>query len=96
MKIFSLIKAIPISKNLIKPVVVSLTLFGLFYLILQNYMNVEPWMIFIVLLFFYFIYFVAVLFTRSLDPEDLKILQILEAKTGRKSKILRRLILRFQ
>jgi O-antigen/teichoic acid export membrane protein len=96
LKLYSLIGAISISKNLVKPLVVSLALFGLFYLILQDFINIRPWMVLIILVFFYLIFIVSVLITKSLDQEDLKMLQILEAKTGRKSKILRRLILRFQ
>ena len=96
LKLYSLIGAISISKNLVKPLVVSLTIFCLFYLILQDLIYIKSWMVLIILVIFYFIFIVTVLFTKSLDQEDLQMLQILEAKTGRKSKIFRRLILRFQ
>jgi len=96
LKLYSLIGAISLSKNLIKPMVVSLALFGLFYLILQDFIYIRSWMVLVILVFFYLIYLVSILITKSLDQEDLNFLQILEAKTGRKSKLLRRLILKFQ
>ena len=96
LKLYSIIRAISISKNLVKPMFVSLVLFILFYLILQNFLDIRSWMVLIILVIFYFIFLMSLLFTKSLDKEDLQMLQILEAKTGRKSKIFRRLILRFQ
>jgi O-antigen/teichoic acid export membrane protein len=95
-KLYSLIGAISISKNIIKPTVLSLTLISLFYIISKNFISVKWWMLIVILISFYIIYILSILITRSLDKEDLKMLQILEAKTGKKSKILRRLLLKFQ
>ena len=95
-KLYFLIKAKSLSKNLIKPMVVSLILFGLFYFISQNFIIIKSWMFVIILIFFYMIFALSVLVTKSLDKEDLRILQAIEEKTGRKSKLLRRLFLKFQ
>jgi len=65
-------------------------------MIFQNIITIEWWMLPIILLLFYSVYILAMLITKSLDQEDLKMLQILEEKTGFKSNLLRRLLLKFQ
>ena len=96
MKLYSLIGAISLNKNIVKPTVLSLVLIGLFYIISQNFISVKWWMLIGILVTFYIFYILSILITKSLDQEDLRMLQILEEKTGKKSKILRRLLLKFQ
>jgi len=95
-KLYSISGAKPLSKNLVKPVLVSLGIIGIIYVIFQNFITMEGWMLPVILLLFYIIYILAMLITKSLDQEDLKMLQILEEKTGFKSNLLRRLLLKFQ
>jgi len=95
-KLYSLSGAKALSKNLIKPTLVSLGIIGIIYLIFQNFITISSWMLPFILLLFYIVYILAMLITKSLDREDLKMLQILEEKTGFKSNILRRLLLKFQ
>jgi len=95
-KLYLLSGAKPLSKNLVKPTLVSLGIIGVIYIIFQNFVTMEGWMLPIILVLFYIVYILAMLITKSLDQEDLKMLQILEEKTGFKSNLLRRLLLKFQ
>ena len=95
-KLYSLSGVKSLSKNLIKPTLVSLGIIGIIYLIFQNFITISSWMLPFILLLFYIVYILAMLITKSLDREDLKMLQILEEKTGFKSNLLRRLLFKFQ
>ena len=95
-KLYSSSGAKAISKNLIKPTLLSLGIIGIIYLMSQNFITISLWMLPVILLLFYIVYILAMLITKSLDREDLKMLQILEEKTGFKSNLLRRLLIKFQ
>lgn len=85
-----------LSKNLLKPTGVSLILFGLFYVISKDFLSISWWMLIIILILFYIFYILSVLITKSMDQEDLRMLQMMEEKTGIKFKRLRRVFLKFQ
>ena len=95
-KLYSLSGAKPLSKNLVKPTLVSLVVFAIIYMIFQNIVMIEWWMLPIIFALFYIVYIISILITKSFDQEDINMLQILEEKTGFKSELLRRILLRFQ
>jgi len=95
-KLYSLSGAKSLSKNLIKPTLVSLGIIGIIYLIFQNIIMIEWWMLPIILVLFYIVYILAMLVTKSFDEEDLKMLQMLEEKTGFKSELIKKLLSKFQ
>jgi O-antigen/teichoic acid export membrane protein len=86
----------PLSKNLIKPTLVSLmAIFFLYYIIIQSSFTVSIWMILPLFILFYVIYFTAVLFTKSLDQEDLEMLVAAGKKIRLKPLFIRRFLTKF-
>jgi len=81
-KIYSLERIQPLSKNLIKPTLVSLALIFLVQFIFENFVIVTWWMLPLILIFYYGIYGLAILLTRSLDKEDIAMLLAIETRVG--------------
>jgi O-antigen/teichoic acid export membrane protein len=72
----------PLSKNLIKPVILFSGFSALAYLFIHNYLTIELWMLPVLCILFYAIYILFVIITKSLDEEDLKLFIGLEKKFG--------------
>jgi len=81
-KIYSLGRIQPLSKNLIKPTLSSLALIFLIQFIFGNFVTVTWWMLPLILIFYYGIYGVAILLTRSFDKEDIAMLLAIEERVG--------------
>ena len=94
-KLYSLNGAQPLSKNLIKPTLVSLGLITIIHFISQNFLTIRIWMIPLFFILYYAIYILAILLTKSLDQEDLKMLTEIERKTGIKSTSIKRFLAKF-
>jgi O-antigen/teichoic acid export membrane protein len=94
-KIYSLNKIHPISKNLIKPTILSIIIIVAFYFVSKPFLIYNWWSLLLLLILFYVIYIISMLITKSLDKEDLMILLALEKKTGIKSTLIRKIITKF-
>ncbi len=94
-KLYSKAEVHPLSKNIIKPTLLSLIVIIGLYFVLNNYFTVDIWILPILFGIYYFIYIAAILFTKSVDQEDLKMLEVIEQKTGFRSRLIKKLIYRF-
>jgi O-antigen/teichoic acid export membrane protein len=94
-KLYSLSKAQPLSKNLIKPTLVSLGLIFLFQLVFKNFVTIVWWMLPLVFILYYVIYGVAILFTKSFDKEDISMLLAVEQRAGLNLAYVKRILRRF-
>jgi O-antigen/teichoic acid export membrane protein len=94
-KLYSLIGAQPLSKNLIKPVLASLLLVFLFHFIITNFFKISPWMFPLLFILYYVIYGFAVLFTKSFGQEDIAILLLIEEKIGINMSPIKKILRRF-
>jgi O-antigen/teichoic acid export membrane protein len=94
-KLYSLNRMQPISKNLMKPTILSAIFISVIYLIIHNFLTFKIWMIPIFFITYYIIFGLAIQITRSLDQEDLMLLQAIEQKTGKKFNRIRKLIVKF-
>jgi O-antigen/teichoic acid export membrane protein len=94
-KLYSISKAQPLSRNLIKPVLVSLGLVFLIQFIAEKFLIITWWMLPVLLVLYYGAYFLAVLFTRSFDEEDIALLLTVEKRTGINARFVKRLLRRF-
>ena len=81
-KLYSLTKAQPLSKNLIKPTLASLALVFLIYGVSIEIITVTPWMLSLLFILYYAIYGSAILLTKSFDQEDITMLLAIEKRTG--------------
>jgi O-antigen/teichoic acid export membrane protein len=95
MKIYLKIGASPLSRNLIIPSIVSIGIILLLYYLLRNFITINFLIVILFLLFYYLVFSVTVLFTRSLDKEDLDLLISIEQKAGVRIRLLENILLKF-
>ena len=94
-KIYSLGRIQPLSKNLIKPTLASLALIFLIQFIFGNFVTVTWWMLPLILIFYYGIYGLAILLTRSFDKEDIAMLLSIEKGVGMDLTFIKAILRRF-
>ena len=94
-KLYSLTKAQPLSKNLIKPTLASLGLIFLIYPFSRCFFTVTPLMLPLLFVLYYIIYGLAIIFTKSFDQEDITMLLLIEKKTGVNATAIKRILRRF-
>jgi len=94
-KLYSLSKAQPLSRNLLKPTLVSLVLVFLFQFIFGNFVTVTWWMLPLLFVLYYIIYGLAILLTRSFDREDITMLLTIEKKLGMNLTAIKKIVGRF-
>ena len=94
-KIYSLGRIQSLSKNLVKPTLASLALIFLIQFIFGNFVTVTWWMLPLILIFYYGIYGLAILLTRSFDKEDVSMLLLIEERVGVDLSSLKSILRRF-
>lgn len=94
-KLYSLSRVHPLSKNLFKPVIISVVLAFLIQILVQSLITVTAWMLPILFILYCGIYGLAVLFTRSFDKEDMAMLLEIEKRSGINVTPLKKLLGRF-
>lgn len=102
--LFSIVKSVklyasyriqPLSKNLIKPLVISAILALLFQIMFGHFILVDWWMLPCLLVLFYVIYGVATVFSRSFDREDIVLLLEIEKRTGINAEPMKKILRKF-
>lgn len=94
-KLYSLSKAQPLSKNLLKPTLASVAVVFLFQFIFGKFVTVTWWMLPLLFILYYVIYGLAILVTRSFDKEDISMLLAIEKRTGIDLSFIKRILRRF-
>jgi O-antigen/teichoic acid export membrane protein len=94
-KVYRLAKAQPVSKNLLKPTLVSIALVFLFQFIFRNFVIVSWWMLPLLFILYYGIYGLAILLTKSFDQEDIDMLLAIEKRAGMNLSFVKKIIRRF-
>ena len=95
LKIYLKIGASPLSRNLIIPSIISIGIILLLYLLLNNLLILNFWLVILILIFYYLVFALVVLFTRSLDKEDLDLLYSIEKKAGIRIRFIEKLLIKF-
>jgi O-antigen/teichoic acid export membrane protein len=95
LKIYSKLGASPLSRNLIIPSLVSIGIILLFYTVLKDLISINFFIVILFLLFYYLVFAGTVLFTRSLDKEDLDLLDSIEQKAGVRIRFIEKILLKF-
>jgi len=72
----------PFSKNLVKPVIVSFVLAFLFQFIIRQFIVITWWILPLIFIFYFVLYGIITLLTRSFDAEDIAILLDIEKTIG--------------
>jgi O-antigen/teichoic acid export membrane protein len=94
-RLYSLAKAQPLSKNLLKPTLASLALVFLFWFIFGKLVTVTWWMLPLLFILYYVIYGLAILLTKSFDKEDISMLLAIEKRAGVNLSFIKRILRRF-
>ena len=94
-KLYSLTRIQPLSKNLLKPVLTSTGLIIIIYFIATNFFQVTFWMLPIIFILFCGLYAISMLFTKSFDQEDIAMLLEIEKRTGINASPIKRVLARF-
>jgi O-antigen/teichoic acid export membrane protein len=95
-KMYSLSKISPVSKNLIKPTFFSIIFIVPIYFIFKELIFINLWTLIILFILLYTIFLISVLVTKSLDEEDLKLVETIERKTGINIPRLKKFLNKFQ
>jgi O-antigen/teichoic acid export membrane protein len=94
-KLYSLCRAQPLSKNLLKPVIASIALVALFHFIAGSFLTVTWWVLALLFILYYAIYGIATLLTRSFDREDAALLLEIGKGSGINTAPLKKVLKRF-
>ena len=81
-KVHSILGVTPLTKNLLKPMISSISIIFIIYLLVGHFLSVTFWMLPLLFILFYAVYFMAILFSRSLDQEDIMVLLEIEKRMG--------------
>jgi O-antigen/teichoic acid export membrane protein len=82
MKVYSILKINPISKNYLKPTIISISLILIIWYLIGSYLIVTYWMLPLIFIFIVIVIFLSVLFTRSLEQEDIMMFLDIEKRIG--------------
>ena len=94
-KAYLLCQAQPLSKNLLKPIAVSIVLALLLKFATPGLVSITWWMLVLLFIMYYAIYAIAVVVTRSFDREDIALLLEIEKMSGVNAAPIKRLLGRF-
>lgn len=94
-KVHTLLKVNPLSKNLLKSAIISIGLIFFISFLVRNFLDVTLWMLPLLLILFYGIYFLVTLFSKSLDQEDIMMLDAIEKRIGVDTTRIRKIVRRF-
>jgi len=81
-RVHSLLHVNPLSKNMLKPAIISIGLMLAIYFIVRNFLTVTFWMLPLLFILFCAIYFLAILLSKSFDHQDIMMLLTIEKRLG--------------
>jgi O-antigen/teichoic acid export membrane protein len=94
-KLYSHYRVQPLSKNLLKPLILSIGLAFLFQLVVNSFITVTWWMLPLLFILYYAIYGIATVLTRSFDEEDIALFLQIEKRSGINAAPLKKLLRKF-
>lgn len=94
-KVRSRLKINPITKNLIKTTFITTVLIGSISFFVLNYVHITFWILPLLFVFFYLIHFFVILFSKSIEPEEVKMFLEIEKRTGLNLSPIKRILGRF-
>jgi O-antigen/teichoic acid export membrane protein len=94
-KLYSISKIHSLGKNILKPIILSSVLIYITHLVIKELFIIEFWMLPIFFFLFIILTGSSILFSKSVDKEDVDMLKNIEKRTGLNLKRLRRFIKKF-
>jgi O-antigen/teichoic acid export membrane protein len=94
-KLYSLCRAQPFSKNLLKPVIICVALAFVIQVLAHHFLTITWWLLLLLFIVYLGIYGLATLFTRSFDKHDIALLLDIEKRSGFNAASLKKLLKKF-
>jgi O-antigen/teichoic acid export membrane protein len=94
-KVHAILGITPLTKNLLKTVISSISIIFIIYLMVEHFVTVTFWILPILFFLFYAVYFMVILFSRSFDQEDIMLLLEIEKKMGINMAPIKKILSRF-
>lgn len=94
-KLYQITEIHPFTKNYLKPIVVSVITVLIIYIAAHNFLVISFWMLPLLFILFLVMYSLALLFTKSFDPEDIIMLLEIEKGTNLDFSPIKKLLKRF-
>jgi len=94
-RLYSVCKAQPFSKNLLKPLIISVLLAFVIQAVGYRFLTLNWWVLLILFVVYYVIYALATLFTRSFSKEDVALLLEIGKRSGINATLVKRILGRF-
>jgi O-antigen/teichoic acid export membrane protein len=94
-KLYQFSKIHPLTRNYLKPVIISIGVIFVIHTIAKNFLIVTFWMLLILFVLFVLIYALLLLLTRSFDNEDIMILLEIEKRLGINLTLVKNVLKRF-
>lgn len=94
-RVYSLCRAQPLSKNLLKPLIVSVVLAFVFRLVIGGLITISWWMLPLLFILYYAIYGIATVLSRSFNKEDIALLLEVEKRSGLNAAPIKKILSRF-
>jgi len=90
-KLYQLSKIHPFTLNFLKLIVISVILFGIFY-VTTHFITIVFWMLPIIMIIFLILYGILLFITKSFDSNDFQVLVSIEKRLGLNLKIIKKII----
>ena len=94
-KLYQFSKIHPLTKNYLKPIIISILVTFIIYIVAKKFLIVTFWTLFVLFVLFLLIYALLLLLTKSFDNEDVMILLEIEKRFGMNLTLIKRFLKRF-
>jgi len=94
-RLYSLGRIQPLSRNLLKPLLACIVLTVLFQVVISRFFTISLWMLPLVFILYYGVYGIATVLLRSFDREDIALLLEIEKRSGVNAAPLKKILRKF-
>jgi O-antigen/teichoic acid export membrane protein len=85
----------PLTRNYLKPVIISIGVIFISYIIAKSFLMVTFWMLIVLFILFLLVYALLLFLTKSFDNEDIMILLEIERRSGMNLTLIKKILKRF-
>ncbi|MCK4731908.1 MAG: polysaccharide biosynthesis C-terminal domain-containing protein, partial [Methanophagales archaeon] len=94
-KLYQFSKIHPLTRNYLKPAIISIIVVFVIYIIAKNFLIITFWTSLVLFMLFLLIYILLLLLTKSFDNEDIMILLEIEKKSGINFTLIKKFLKKF-
>jgi O-antigen/teichoic acid export membrane protein len=94
-KLYQFSRIHPLTKNYLKPVIISIIVIFIIYIVAKNFLIFTFWTLLVLFVLFLLIYALLLLLTKSFDNEDVMILLEIEKRSGMNLTFIKRFLKKF-